>query len=70
MRFVPGAGIWIARTVFLRATFFFTIVSALHYVILVQQRLRDHTHALPPARNPADLSMSLVVILSKRFFAP
>jgi cardiolipin synthase len=40
--------VWIARTVFLRATFFFTIVSALHYVILVQQRLRENTHALPP----------------------
>jgi cardiolipin synthase len=43
---------WIARTVFLRATFFFTIVSALHYVILVQQRLREHTHALPPGQTP------------------
>lgn len=41
--------IWIARTVFLRATFLFTIISALHYVILVQKRLRAHTHALPPA---------------------
>lgn len=41
--------IWIARTVFLRATFIFTIVSALHYVILVQQRLRENHHALPPA---------------------
>ena len=40
--------VWIARTVFLRATFIFTIVSALHYVILVQQRLREHAHALPP----------------------
>ncbi len=49
----PSRGIWIARTEFLRATFFFTIISALHYVILVQQRLREHTHALPPARNPA-----------------
>lgn len=39
--------VWIARTVFLRATFFFTIISALHYVILVQKRLRAHTHALP-----------------------
>jgi len=39
--------VWIARTVFLRATFIFTIVSALHYVILVQQRLRQHQHALP-----------------------
>ncbi len=40
--------VWIARTVFLRATFLFTIVSALHYLILVQQRLREHQHALPP----------------------
>jgi cardiolipin synthase (CMP-forming) len=45
----PQRWIWIARTVFLRATFLFTIVSALHYVILVQQRLRQHQHALPPA---------------------
>lgn len=43
----PQRWIWIARTVFLRATFIFTILSALHYVILVQQRLRDQ-HALPP----------------------
>ena len=44
--------VWIARVVFLRATFIFTIVSALHYVILVQQRLRHQTHALPPAPTP------------------
>lgn len=43
----PHRWIWIGRTVFLRATFFFTIISALHYLILVQQRLRDHQHALP-----------------------
>lgn len=49
----PLRGIWIARTEFLRATFFFTIISALHYVILVQRRLREPTHALPPARTPA-----------------
>jgi cardiolipin synthase (CMP-forming) len=49
----PQRWIWIARTEFLRATFFFTIISALHYVILVQRRLRAHTHALPPARSPA-----------------
>ena len=49
----PLRGIWIARTEFLRATFSFTIISALHYIILVQRRLRDHTHALPPARTPA-----------------
>src|SRR5436305_8222725 len=40
-----------ARVEFLRATFFFTIISALHYVILVQKRLKEHSHALPPARN-------------------
>lgn len=45
----PVTWILICRTVFLWATFIFTIVSALHYVILVQQRLRQHTHALPPA---------------------
>ena len=44
--------VWISRTVFLRATFIFTIVSALHYVILVQRRMREHTHALPPASVP------------------
>jgi cardiolipin synthase (CMP-forming) len=48
----PQRWIWIARTVFLRATFIFTILSALHYVILVQQRLRDTTHILPPASTP------------------
>jgi cardiolipin synthase (CMP-forming) len=45
-------GIWIARTVFLRATFIFTILSALHYLILVQQRLREPTEALPHERTP------------------
>jgi cardiolipin synthase len=40
--------IGIARVIFLRATVFFTILSALHYLILVQHRLREHTHALPP----------------------
>jgi hypothetical protein len=44
----PGRWIWITRIVFLRATFAFTIVSALHYVFLVQSRLRTHTQALPP----------------------
>jgi cardiolipin synthase (CMP-forming) len=43
----PARWILITRTVFLRATFAFTIVSALHYVFLVQQRLRSHTHVLP-----------------------
>ena len=35
--------IWISRKVCLQATFFFTIISALHYVLLVQQRLRLHS---------------------------
>ncbi|MCU1303833.1 MAG: CDP-alcohol phosphatidyltransferase [Candidatus Sulfotelmatobacter sp.] len=43
----PMRWIWISRTVFLRATFFFTIISALHYVFLVQHRLRSHTNTLP-----------------------
>jgi cardiolipin synthase (CMP-forming) len=47
----------IARIVFLRATFAFTIISALHYVFLVQHRLRLHAHALPehsPAAEQVD----------------
>lgn len=49
----PSRWIWIARTVFLRATFMFTILSALHYVILVQHRLREQTPTLPHAGTPA-----------------
>jgi cardiolipin synthase (CMP-forming) len=49
----PLRWVWIAKIVFLRATFIFTILSALHYVILVQQRLREHAHALPQPRTPA-----------------
>jgi hypothetical protein len=45
----PLHWIWVAEKTFLRATFIFTIVSALHYVILVQQRLKEHSHALPAA---------------------
>ena len=39
--------VWIARTTFLHATVAFTIVSALHYVLLVGHRLRsaNHVHA-------------------------
>jgi cardiolipin synthase len=39
--------VWIAQTTFLRATFIFTIVSAVHYAFLVQHRL--HAHGPPPA---------------------
>jgi cardiolipin synthase (CMP-forming) len=35
----------IARVSLLRATFFFTIISAMHYVLLVGQRLRATHHA-------------------------
>lgn len=44
--------IWILRTLFLRATFAFTIISALHYAFLVQHRLRAHAHALPAHTPP------------------
>src|SRR5581483_7244356 len=39
--------VYIARLTFLRATFAFTIISGLHYVFLVGQRLRalNHPHA-------------------------
>jgi cardiolipin synthase (CMP-forming) len=36
--------IWITSTIFLRATFLFTIISALHYILLVGQRLRGSQH--------------------------
>jgi cardiolipin synthase (CMP-forming) len=38
----PVRWVWIARTIFLRATFIFTIVSAVHYAFLVQHRLHEH----------------------------
>ncbi|HKU24058.1 MAG TPA: CDP-alcohol phosphatidyltransferase family protein [Candidatus Sulfotelmatobacter sp.] len=53
LQIVPLRWVWIARTVFLRATFFFTIISALHYLILVQKRLRAHSHPLPPVQDPS-----------------
>jgi cardiolipin synthase (CMP-forming) len=53
----PERWIWITRTVFLRATFSFTIISALHYVFLVQHRLRLHTPALAGNRS-ADIPAS------------
>jgi cardiolipin synthase (CMP-forming) len=43
----PVRWIWITRITFLRATFAFTILSALHYVYLVQLRLRSNVHTLP-----------------------
>jgi len=40
--------IWIARTVFLWATMAFTVISGVHYVFLVQHRLRAHGQAHSP----------------------
>ena len=37
----------IIAIVFLRATFLFTIVSAVHYALLVQHRLHEHGHTAP-----------------------
>jgi cardiolipin synthase len=42
----PLRWVWIARATFLRATFIFTIVSAVHYALLVQHRLHAHSSAL------------------------
>ena len=39
--------VWVAQKTFLRATFAFTIVSALHYVYLVGIRLRAAGHPAP-----------------------
>ena len=41
----PVRWVWIARITFLRATFLFTFVSAVHYAFLVQHRLHAHTPA-------------------------
>jgi len=46
---MPVLWIDIARKTFLKATFFFTIVSAVHYAFLVQHRLRSHA----PSREAA-----------------
>ena len=39
---MPVLWVDIARKTFLRATFFFTLLSAVHYAFLVQHRLRSH----------------------------
>jgi cardiolipin synthase len=41
----PVGWVWIARTIFLKGTFIFTILSAVHYAFVVQHRL----HAPPAA---------------------
>jgi cardiolipin synthase len=46
LQIYPANWVAIMRLTFLRATFTFTILSALHYVILVGRRLKTH-HQLP-----------------------
>src|SRR6267143_3252206 len=48
----PSRWVWIARLSFLRATVGFTVVSAMHYVMLVGQRLHAASHA-PAGDKPA-----------------
>jgi len=48
----PVRWVWIARTTFLRATFIFTIVSAVHYAFLVQHRLHAHAHTSDTGASP------------------
>ncbi len=45
----PSRWVWIARLTFLRATFAFTIISGLHYVLFVGKRLR--TNHQPSSRS-------------------
>jgi cardiolipin synthase (CMP-forming) len=48
----PVGWVWIARTTFLRATFIFTIVSAVHYAFLVQHRLHANAPLPAPTHQP------------------
>ncbi|HVO59865.1 MAG TPA: CDP-alcohol phosphatidyltransferase family protein [Terriglobales bacterium] len=45
MAIYPARWVYIVRWAGLRATFTFTIISALHYIYLVGIRLRTHNHA-------------------------
>ena len=49
--------VWLTQTTVLHATVAFTVVSALHYVILVGQRLRAGSHVPPEAANAAKSSI-------------
>lgn len=52
---LPAEWVWFGKTLFLRMTFAFTILSALHYVLLVGQRMRalSAEHAGPHEIQPA-----------------
>ena len=49
--------IWITQTTFLHATVAFTVVSALHYVLLVGQRLHAENHVSAEAPKSASSSI-------------
>jgi cardiolipin synthase (CMP-forming) len=49
----PVVLVQIASRVFLRATFLFTIVSAVHYAFLVQHRLQQHEEARKATQSAA-----------------
>jgi cardiolipin synthase len=48
----PARWVYVMRWAGLRATFAFTIISALHYIYLVGIRLRTHTHASTASHAP------------------
>jgi cardiolipin synthase len=47
----PARWIWIARTSLLRAVFFFTVISGVHYALWVGQRLRAQGAGQPAPRS-------------------
>lgn len=47
---IPTPSIAALRTVFLYATFGFTLLSGIHYILITGQRLREHNQTLPAAR--------------------
>jgi len=51
MQIQPERWVAIARLTFLRATFTFTLISGLHYVLLVGQRLHANSQAAAPPRS-------------------
>ena len=53
MEVYPARWVYVLRWAGLRATFTFTIISALHYIYLVGLRLRSHTQASHVTHNPA-----------------
>ena len=47
---IPAPSVAALRTVFLYATFGFTLLSGIHYILITGQRLSEHNHTLPAAR--------------------